>query len=718
LEKALGNLAESNTAGIQRLLAPRCQRLFLAGSLLAALFLTLCCKKETAPPAPIKADPRNLLMITIDTLRPDALSIYGNKLRSNFFESIASQSVVFDNAYTTAPITLPAHTSLLTGMYPPAHGVRNNGTFRASSQLLLLSEKAKQNGFHTAAFIGAFPLASQFGLDQGFDVYDDNFSASQAADAEFVYAERNAEQVRLQTQSWLSKQDPGNPFFVWMHLFDPHHPYVTHDASSSTHPYLQEVQYVDRQLGLLYEFLRSRNLLHDTAIVITSDHGEAFGEHGEVSHSIFLYNTTLRIPLLLSVPGVPQQRHNDLVRIVDIFPTLTDMMRWSDSQQRDGRSLLPLLEGKTLPRMDSYAETLAPALDFGWSPLFSIQTGHFKYIDAPKPELYDLQSDPKETNNLIPSSPGDSYRAKLRAIQSKQTVQTESAPALSKEDREKLESMGYLSGSSNAKAAQSKIDPKDRIHVARKIAELTMTNQPLSEKAKAYESLVVSEPSNPLLLLRYAEILLKLNRYQDATAAFREVIHLNYPAAEAYNGLAAVYFQQNQPEEARKFLETAVSKKLADGETYFNLAEFYLNRGMQEKAFQYYEESVRFQFLPAFFRHARLLEILGRTKEAFDLLNQAEEINPSNAEVHFHSGMIYFRHQKFAEAIQQFQRVLQKEPQAKWILFNIGVTYNRLGDRRKANAALQAFLRDGPHDMKSERDAARRLLKEIADSGR
>ncbi len=570
--------------------------------LLLSLLLSFCSKPQEKPPTVLPAI-RSVLIVTIDTLRADALSIYGNRARSNFFENFASQSIVFDRAFTPVPITLPAHTSLFTGLYPPAHGVRNNGTFRASQELHLLAETAQQRGMATAAFLGAFPVASQFGLNQGFQTYDDTFSSAHESTT-FLYAERSAEQVRLSAQSWFSSNG-AKPYFVWMHLFDPHHPYLTHDRSTNP-PYLQEVLYVDQQLGLFFDFLRARNLLANTLTILTSDHGEAFGEHGEVSHSIFLYNTTLHVPLLLAAPGFEARRCGDVVRLIDIYPTVFELMKWPASNKVDGRSLAPLLRRETLPPAESYAETLAPALDFGWSALFSIQDNNRKYIQAPKPELYNLDQDPKEDRNLIGTMAVDQYRSRIQTILERKMTAV-SAPALSEEDREKLESLGYVTSGSQ-KLQNSGVDPKDRIEVARQIANLTIHDSSLEEKAKAYQKLVRAESSNPLLLLRYAEILLKLQRLTEAGAIFKKVIALEYSSAAAYNGLASVYFQQNRITQAREILERAVEKELADGETYYNLAEFYLAQGDQERALRSYDASIQFEFQPAISRKAWLLE--------------------------------------------------------------------------------------------------------------
>ena len=565
------------------------------------LFLSACSKPPEKPPI-TDTSIRNILIVSIDTLRADALSIYGNPVRSNFFEEFAARSIVFDHAFTPVPITLPAHTSLLTGLYPPAHGVRNNGTFRASPELHLLSETAQQQGMSTAAFVGAFPLASQFGLNQGFQTYDETFSSS-GDSTSFLYAERSAEQVRVSAQSWLTAIGR-KPFFIWIHFFDPHHPYLTHDRSTNL-PYLQEVLYVDQQLDLLFDFMKSQDLLAKTLTVLTADHGEAFGEHGEVSHSIFVYNTTLHIPLLIAAPGFAARKCSDVVRLIDIYSTVVELMKWPTPTKVDGRSLVPLLRGETLLPVESYAESLAPALDFGWSSLFSIQNKKTKYIEAPKKEIYNLERDPKEERNLIGTLPFEQYRSRLQMML-KESRETVSAPALSPEDREKLESLGYASFGVQ-KPQKSGIDPKDRTDIARQIANLTINDSTLDDKAKAYENLLRTESTNPLLLLRYAEILLKLKRLKEAGAIFKKVISLGYSSSAPYNGLASVYFHQDEITQARQILEKAVEKKVADGETYYNLAEFYLAQGDQEKALRNYDASIQFNFQPALQRKAALL---------------------------------------------------------------------------------------------------------------
>jgi arylsulfatase A-like enzyme len=398
------------------------------------LILLLCCIAVSCkkPEQPQQTQIKRILLITIDTLRADALSVYGNKTKTPFFDELARRSIVYENAFTCVPITLPAHTSLLTGLYPPSHGVRNNGTFRAPAELDLLSEYAKQNGFSTAAVIGGFPLSAQFCLNQGFDLYDDHFPKRESAPGLYLYAEKDAEQVRKSAEDWLSKHS-SDPFFLWLHFFDPHHPYRDHGLKDVAN-YEQEVLYVDRQLGLFFDFMKQKKLDEQLLTIVTSDHGEAFGEHGEISHSVFIYNTTLRIPLLLSVPGHSVGRENQLVRIIDVAPTIVGLLAWKTNSKMDGSTMLQHLRVPT----ELYAETLASALDFGWSPLFSIQNLNSKFILAPHSEFYELKQDPGETKNKITSINPDDYRKNIEEITRRTPVSKNTAHTPTTEERQKL----------------------------------------------------------------------------------------------------------------------------------------------------------------------------------------------------------------------------------------------------------------------------------------
>ena len=678
-------------------------------AIFALVFFSSCKSNPTDQQKPLQPQTKRILLITIDTLRADSLSIYGNKTKTPFFEELAKHSVVFENAFTCVPITLPAHASLLSGLYPPSHGVRNNGTFRAPPELYLLSKYAKENQFATAAVIGGFPLSAQFGLNQGFDFYDDHFPKQQSAPGIYLFAEKNAELVRKSAESWLT-QHLNDSFFLWMHFFDPHHPYVDHGMTGIP-PYDQEVLFVDQQLDLFFQYLKQHQLDNQLLTIVTADHGEAFGEHGEISHSVFVYNTTLRIPLLISTPGKAAGRRRELARIIDVAPTVMDIFQWKTQSKMEGVTLLPLLDGKQQSPQELYAETLAPALDFGWSPLLSIQNLDSKFILAPRSEFYDLKQDPGELQNEIAGVNPDSYRKKIHEVSARAPISKNISHTPSPEEREQLESLGYFSGATTIISANGP-DPKDRIQVARLIAELTGEPMSLPAKEEAYRKIAKQEPSNPLLLLRYGEVLLKLQKYSQAEQVFQRVLDLEYPYVAVYNGLAAVYFHRNQPAKAESILNQALKLNLADGETYYNLAEFKFNKGDSAGAMIYYDRSIQEGFVPAFLRKARLLEIQGESDAALRLLQKGEDAAPNDARLNMDRGILLARNKKLPEAIAEFEKALQKDPEEKHLLYNIGLCYYRMGEKEKARGYLKEFLNAPTQNFKDERSAAEQMIRE------
>lgn len=664
--------------------------------------------RHAEPPA-TKAVPayRNLLLITIDTLRADALPMYGGKTPTPFLESFARNAAVFQNAYTSAPITLPAHTSLMSGLYPPSHGVRNNGTFHAPESLHLLAEYAKQHGMRTGAVIGGFPLAAQFGLNQGFDFYDDSFPPQPVDPGIFLYTEKSAEEVRHSAESWLTRSQ--TPYFLWLHFFDPHHPYREHDFSG-LEPYQQEIAYVDQQLGLLFDFLKSHRLDEQTLILITADHGEAFGEHGEVSHSLFLYNTTLHIPLMVSGSGITAGAHKELVRLIDVAPTVIEAFGWKAESAFDGASMLPELHGSSGTLRDNYAETFAPAFDFGWSPLASMQDLRYKYIRAPRPELYDLQSDPGESQSLPVSKAPQDYAGRISRTL-KQSAETGAAHTPTAEEREKLSSLGYTGGAS-VRANWNAADPKDRVEVARNLAELAVAPMALPQKALAYAKLAASEPSNPLLLLRYGEVLLKLQKYAEAQKVFQQVLDLEYPSPSVYNGMAAALFYQRKASDAETILKQAVKVGAADGETHYNLAEFLFNEANRTGALLEYDRSMAMGYAPAYYRKARILDLMAQQEQAMNILKNAEAKFPADMNANFDQGMIYFRRHDFSSAAAQFEKALKKAPQESGIYYNLGLSYLRMGNTAAGRDYLERFVREAPAAMSQQKAEARALLKQ------
>lgn len=339
------------------------------------------------------------ILITLDTTNPGALDFYGkDRGLTPHLAGLAAESVVFDEARTVAPLTLPAHTSMLTGLTPPRHTVRDNSLSRVPDEAQTLAELAQAEGYATAAILSAAVLAAPYGLDQGFDHYDVPSGAASTAAAHMV--ERQGPQTTRAAQDWLSARDPDRPFFLWVHYFDPHAPYVAPRdfvERAGGKEYLGEVALLDQTVGDLLGYLRAEGLMDETAIVLAGDHGESLGRHGEPTHSLLCYDAVMRVPLLVRPPGgaQPARRDASLASVVDVAPTFQALLGLGEpSFGQDGRDLLA---GDPPPNHSVYFESWTGFLSFGFSPLVGVVQGKWKYLHSSAPELYDLDLDPTET---------------------------------------------------------------------------------------------------------------------------------------------------------------------------------------------------------------------------------------------------------------------------------------------------------------------------------
>jgi arylsulfatase A-like enzyme len=350
----------------------------------------------TARSTMVRPRPSGLVIVTLDTTRADRLPAYGfGSVATPAIDGLASRGAVFDEAVSVAPLTLPAHTSLFTGLYPPHHGVRDNTDRALDPAHGTLASLLNERGFHTAAFVGAIVLGADRGLARGFDVYDDG-----RAPGVRPSRRRPGREVVDRARAWIDGLDD-RPFFLWVHLYDVHAPQALPIDLRRAYGdrYEGGIAYVDAQIGRLLDALRQRRLLSNTVIVVTGDHGESLGEHGELEHGIFLYQSTLRVPLVICAPGMTARRVTAPTSLVDVFPTVLQLLGIAPRASHDGVSLVPALTGGGLPARAIYAESMYAA-HFGWGPLRMIYDGEFKFIDASRPELYDLSRDPGEQRNL------------------------------------------------------------------------------------------------------------------------------------------------------------------------------------------------------------------------------------------------------------------------------------------------------------------------------
>lgn len=407
----------------------------------------------------------NVLIITIDTLRLDRVGIYSDKyVKTPTIDSLATRSFVFRWAFAHNPVTLPSHVNIMTGTTPLFHGISDNPGFFLDKKFLTIADYLKAKGYNTGAFIAAYPLDSRFGLNQGFEIYDDHYGTQKVDSIYFV--ERPAERVIKPAIEWIKNRE--KKWFAWIHLFEPHEPYEPpppYDTQFPKDPYSGEVACLDAKLKVLFDFLEERNLYKNTIIILTADHGEAFGEKGETSHSYFAYNNTIHIPLILNIPGTHGGWIEENVAHIDIFPTLCILLGYKIPGHLQGKSLVPLLRGKKLEERAIYFESLTPYLTRGWAPLRGYIEGSRKFIDLPIRELYDFKKDPGENNNLATPDNIGKYRSRLSMLQKELEGKdrVERFRKIDSREMKKLESLGYIT--SNFSGEKKIFTEKDDLKV-------------------------------------------------------------------------------------------------------------------------------------------------------------------------------------------------------------------------------------------------------------
>jgi arylsulfatase A-like enzyme/tetratricopeptide (TPR) repeat protein len=442
---------------------------------------------------------QNVVLITIDTLRADAMSSYGGPAKTPNIDALAAHGARFTFAHAHTVLTLPSHTTILSGLLPYEHGVRDNGGFRVHEGTKTLATRLKPLGFATGAFVGGFPLTKRFGLTPGFDVYDDQMPEMRGA-IEASMPERPADAVVSRAMDWVGKQN--GKFFLWVHVYDPHSPYrppADLAAQYSSQPYYGEVAFVDRAFGPLFDRLRA--VQRPTTIVITADHGESLGEHGEATHGMFAYESTLHVPLILARvgAGTPAPRGivvDTPVRHIDIVPTILAAVGAPADTSIRGASLLPVLRGQRNDNTSSYFEAMSYNLVRGWAPLRGVLQGREKYIDLPIPELYDLAKDPGESTNLMQPQ-ADRARVMLNLLRQYNMAPPDRPSGESQQTEDALRSLGYVTGTAPAKTTYTEADdPKTLVKIDEDLHTATDLVQQghTGEAIKVFESVIARRP--------------------------------------------------------------------------------------------------------------------------------------------------------------------------------------------------------------------------------
>jgi len=614
-----------------------------------------------------------VVLVTIDTLRADHLGCYGGRwVETPVLDALAERGVRFETAISPAPLTLPSHTSLMTGLDPPRHGVRNNSTFQLDSGFPTLAQRMRERGFATAAFIGAVVLDRQYGLARGFDDYDDRMAPRRAA-GEFGFAERTADRVVDSAIAWL--ETAPERFFLWLHLYDPHagyNPPARYLARSPSHPYAGEIAFADAELGRLVELVRARWDERRTLFVVTSDHGESLGEHGEMTHSLTIYDATQRVPLILSGAGLSRGKVEQRpARLVDVAPTILSLAGAEPFRDADGLDLLANPPDTHSQESLGYMETLVPQLDLGWSPLLGVRSARFKYIRAPRPELYDLLEDPREVRNLARARPdvvAELERGLERRLANARPVEPTLTPDAAR--RAQLARLGYLTGDAAIPAAElgqvGGADPKDGLAQVMKLQMaigLMAADRPeealallealdsggylfdlyrseaarragRAEAAERFARAALGQaPWVSGVHLALAEALEEQGRFEEAARSFEEAARLDPASAEPIVGLGRIAEARGELEQAVVFYRRAADSRGASAEALWRQAALRIEAGERaDSLLSRISAEVRDQPRAAL-RLARAEVKAGRRARALARLKRALKVSPDSTEL-------------------------------------------------------------------------------------
>ncbi len=632
----------------------------------------------------------NVLLVTFDTTRADHLPAYGFAgVATPTLDALAAEAVLFERAYSSTPMTLPAHTTILTGRFPPGHGVRDNGLFTVAPEVTTLAEILRSAGYRTAAAVGAFPLVGKFGLDQGFELFDDRLDrvhedfrgVRQRPRGGLFFEERQAQRVNEAIYPWLEAHRE-EPFFLWVHYFDPHQPLAPprpYDQLYGNDLYLGEIAYADEALGTLFAALRRDGVWDRTVVVFTADHGEGRGEHHELTHSYLLYDSTLHVPLIIRAPGEGGARRvASPVRHVDILPTVLELLGRAAPADIDGVSLVPHLQGEPVRRSPPhYAETLSPRLAHGWGELRAIIDGDWKYIHGPRPELFDLAADPREVTDRSDAEPARaaSLRDTLTSVLATIAAAAPQAPqAPDVETRRRLEALGYLGSGMAAnleireELSTEGVAPQDRVHrvsTVSRIKELMSSGQARNARPLIAE-LMAEDPSSPYYLELAARTEALLGNFDEAVELLhreRELTSDRAELAETLTHIAAELFRAGRDREALDLVREAL-EFAPTGDGFFLeslLAERLGDSGASRLALE--------RAVAATPHHGPALVSLaidrareGATTEAAATFAAAVHGNPYYPKAHFNRGAFLFGQREFEEAAACFRRAAELDP--------------------------------------------------------
>jgi arylsulfatase A-like enzyme/Tfp pilus assembly protein PilF len=668
--------------------------------------------------------PLNVIIVTADTLRADKLASYGNpRIATPNLDRLAASGVQFDRTTTVTPLTLPAHSSIFTGTYPMYHGVRDNGGYYLEPEQITLAEILKDQGYATGAFVAAFVLDSRWGLDQGFDRYFDDFDLSKFETISLDTVQRRGDEVLAEALTWLESVREKR-FFSWIHFYDPHTPYEPPEPYLSQYEgvrwgrYDGEVAYVDSLMGELMEWLEAKELIDSTIVVFMGDHGESLGEHREVSHGFFVYDVTVAVPFILQAPyrGFQGRRVEARVRTIDLMPTLLGLLGLDVPEPVQGKSLVDLCTGRVSDLdLVAYSESLFSRHHYGWSDLKSLSSGDYQFIAAPRPELYDLNADPLQQNNLASERPDEvrRFENELQEIldrYSMEGIEDKQPQTLDPETQAQLAALGYIGGPSkiNIDPSVPLADPKDKIELFNLIKQAggdssedrmdeafekirrVLVEDPdileahsilgnlhrkqgeIEEAIEAYKEALARDPEYKPALSSLATAYEEMGRLEDAAAGYRRVLELDPRDNRAHFLLAGIHAQREEFETALELLSKSVELGTERAPAHNLMAECYIGLEKFAEAEAEAKRAIEMkEDLPtAHYNLALALEELGETQEAIRAYEREIEITPENFKTHFNLAKLYGQVGRGDKQMVHFQKSIELNPD-----FAVGYLY-------------------------------------------
>ncbi len=657
----------------------------------------------------------NVILVTVDTLRADKIGCYGNpSVRTPAMDALAAGGIRFENCISQTPLTLPSHTTILTGTLPPFHGVRDNGGFVVPPELVTLAETFQARGYDTGAFVAAYVLDSKWGLDQGFDTYFDKFDLSRFERISLGEVQRPGNEVIDEALGWLEKKKDGK-FFAWIHLYDPHTPYTPPEPYQSEYrqnPYLGEIAFTDSQIARLTDYIDRNGLRDDLFIVLTADHGESLGEHQESTHGFFVYQGAVHVPLIVATPfaGLSGVTSGETVGLVDIMPTVCEMAGLPIPAEVQGRSLVPsFFAPGAAPERLAYSETFYPRYHYGWSDLRSVQDARYKLIIAPVPELYDLEKDPGEEKNLVYLEKKVyedlSARAKTLMDEAEQGAHEVDLGQVDEETREKLAALGYIGSFTDPSRLQGQklANPRDKIGIFNELSKARESGMAgnIDEAVRTIEAIIAEDPTISDAHFSLGNVLYKARRFEDAIASFVKSLELKPDDSFTVINIANSYQAMGRFDDAEKFVLDYLARGFKDSQLLFLLGNLKVHQGLPEKAIPYFEQCLGDNPRSASAHNALAAIYLNRDGSG-DLalaerhLGEAVAINPTLMSVRYNLAQLREKQDRLAEAAELYLGEIRDAPKSYKALYNLSRVYRLMGREDEEYETLKKTLEVEP----------------------